>query len=469
MPGEESFENAAPVENTARKSNQGRQTAALTIVDKLPELALARKVDLSAWNALRELYDCPRDESLALVLDYCRARKMDPLKKPVHIVPIWSHRRQMMVDTIWPSIAEVRMTAMRTKLFAGRDATTFGPTVTQKIGGAEVTFPEWAQVTVYRLVNVGAEQERHAFPGAVVRWRETYSTQRRDDPTPNAMWRKRPFGQLEKCAEAAALRAAFPEELGNEYIPEEMTGRQLEDGAVDIEASETNERPALPEPKKGGAKAAAASESPAQAAGDNTAQAAAGKQAAAPATGSQEATAKPAQNTPDAPKTAENQSPATSTRRTRRSPAGGQATPAQPPAQQPAASETPAAAGPAAPGPESCPEIAPGVTLIGFHGKAWPQLLQFTLKEVTPKIAAGTTPYLDLVVKAQGYEGKAASFEGVAVGQDGQATITNPLLKPGAELEANFRAKVRGRPEAPVYNRPPALMLTDIVEATPDI
>jgi hypothetical protein len=47
----------------------------------------------------------------------------------------------------------------------------------------------------------------------------------RETAAPNEMWKKRPRGQLEKCAEAAALRAAFPEELGNDYAAEEMAGQ----------------------------------------------------------------------------------------------------------------------------------------------------------------------------------------------------------------------------------------------------
>jgi hypothetical protein len=55
-----------------------------------------------------------------------------------------------------------------------------------------------------------------------VYWVETYATIKRGDDTPNEMWETRPRGQLEKCAEAAALRAAFPEEVGGDYIPEEV-------------------------------------------------------------------------------------------------------------------------------------------------------------------------------------------------------------------------------------------------------
>jgi hypothetical protein len=36
------------------------------------------------------------------------------------------------------------------------------------------------------------------------------------------MWETRPRGQIDKCAEAAALRCAFPEECGGEFIPEEV-------------------------------------------------------------------------------------------------------------------------------------------------------------------------------------------------------------------------------------------------------
>src|SRR5258708_38102932 len=44
---------------------------------------------------------------------------------------------------------------------------------------------------------------------------------------PNAMWKKRAFGQLEKCAEAMALRRAFPE-LGAAATADEMEGKTIE-------------------------------------------------------------------------------------------------------------------------------------------------------------------------------------------------------------------------------------------------
>lgn len=192
----------------------------------LPSAALARQVEPAAWNALKEIYDGASDEKVALVIDYCKARKLDPLKKPVHIVQVWSQKRGQMVETIWPSIAETRITAMRTGVFAGQDETKFGPTITADIGSAKsFQYPEWAQTTLYRMVG----GVRCPFPGPRVYWVESYAPKKRDDPTPNAMWFKRSWGQIEKCAEAAALRRAFPEEAGGQATGEEMAGRVDED------------------------------------------------------------------------------------------------------------------------------------------------------------------------------------------------------------------------------------------------
>jgi phage recombination protein Bet len=227
----------------------------------LPPAALARQVDAPVWNSLKEIYDGASDQSVALVLDYCKARKLDPLKKPVHIVPVWSNRRKQMVETIWPSISEIRTTAMRTGKFAGQDETKWGPTVTQDVGNAKgFAFPEWAQVTVYRML----DGQRCAFPGPRVYFLEAYATVKKDDYTPNSMWSKRTWGQLEKCAEAAALRRAFPEETG--FTAEEMAGRPLDDhepmnvtGTAEQTATnpETGapevKRPAVPKKNKGAA------------------------------------------------------------------------------------------------------------------------------------------------------------------------------------------------------------------------
>lgn len=211
-------------------------------------------VDKGQWKVLVEaIYPAAKTaDAVVMVLSYCKARKLDPLKRPVHIVPMWDSQRGAYVETVWPGISELRTTASRTKGYAGVDEAEFGDTVTSEFEGrvkrngnfvnekVEVDHPEWCRLTVYRMV----DGQRCKFVGPKVRWLETYAAQGNTD-LPNKMWQKRTEGQLEKCAEAAALRRAFPEELGNELTAEEMIGRDLHAIAGEVvHASITDAAPA---------------------------------------------------------------------------------------------------------------------------------------------------------------------------------------------------------------------------------
>lgn len=188
-------------------------------------------IDAASWRALTDAVfpSASTTDAVILALSYCKARKLDPFKKPVQIVPMWDAKRKQLVDTVWPGIGELRTTAFRTGQYAGRDAAVFGDMRELALAdGVTLTYPEWCEIVVYRLLG----GVRCPFHGPRVYWMETYATKGRDTNAPNAMWAKRPNGQLEKCAEAAALRAAFPEELGNEYAAEEMEGKVIDHEAI---------------------------------------------------------------------------------------------------------------------------------------------------------------------------------------------------------------------------------------------
>lgn len=171
--------------------------------------------------------------SIVMALDYCRARNLDVMKKMTHIVPVYSTAAKGMVDTIWPSIAELRVTATRSGEYAGADRIVFGPMIEREFEGkvygkketVKMQFPEWAEITLYRIV----KGQRVAFNPPAVYWEETYGIQGKfgESDLPNSMWQKRARGQLAKCCEAAALRFTFPEEIGNDITAEEMEGQQF--------------------------------------------------------------------------------------------------------------------------------------------------------------------------------------------------------------------------------------------------
>jgi hypothetical protein len=92
---------------------------------------------------------------------------------------------------------------------------------------AKVSRPDWCQITVYRIIG----GHRCAFPGPRIYFDEFFS-QRRGADVPNERWARAPRQMLEKCAEAAALRRAFPEEFGDEQTAEEMDGKSIIEGST---------------------------------------------------------------------------------------------------------------------------------------------------------------------------------------------------------------------------------------------
>jgi phage recombination protein Bet len=200
-------------------------------VKKEGELEIWQKADVprEIWSAMKSsLYPGAKDESVLMVWDYCKAKKLDPLQKPVHIVPMWIVDKKTdkgeMRDVIMPGIITNRIQASRSGMHAGTSEPEFGPDVTRKLGVMEFTFPEWCRVVVKKLMG-GQIVE---YPSKEY-WIENYATAGKDKPEPNAMWKKRPHAQLAKCAEAQALRKAFPDHVDQNYTAEEMEGKSFDD------------------------------------------------------------------------------------------------------------------------------------------------------------------------------------------------------------------------------------------------
>lgn len=187
------------------------------------ELTVKQEDDL-IFTLQTSLYVGAKVESIRMVMAYCKAAKLDVMQKPVHIVPMWNAKAGAMIDVVMPGVGLYRTQASRTGEFAGMTEPEFGQMITEKIDGVEVAYPEFAKCTVKRALNNGVIAEFTC----VEYWKENYAVKggKEKSAAPNSMWLKRPRGQIAKCAQAQALRLAFPE-LGAAPTAEEMEGKQI--------------------------------------------------------------------------------------------------------------------------------------------------------------------------------------------------------------------------------------------------
>lgn len=196
---------------------------------ELPEPVARRGITEAQWRTLKNnLFPGADSDSVLMVWDYCVARKLDPLKKPCHIVPMQVKDARsgeyIWRDVVMAGVYEYRTTAMRTGLYLGHSKPEYGPTINYL--GADV--PEYCEITVYRW-NKEA-QCKTEFPVRVY-FKECAAT-RKDKktgaPMLNDRWSKAGYQMLTKCTEAAGLREGFPDELGGVQTMEETEGRVID-------------------------------------------------------------------------------------------------------------------------------------------------------------------------------------------------------------------------------------------------
>lgn len=140
---------------------------------------------------------------------------LDPLTNQIYCIGRLSGS-----EVVWSTqtgIDGFRLIAERSQKYAGQDApewlTVKGEWVDVFIKDLHGPHPAAARVAVYRH-----DWTKPAV--GIATWDEYCQTKRNGEPT--SMWATRGPGQLAKCAEALALRKAFPHDLSGIYSAEEM-------------------------------------------------------------------------------------------------------------------------------------------------------------------------------------------------------------------------------------------------------
>lgn len=170
--------------------------SAITTIETQAVSAIAR---LEGWQAnilqTQIAKDC-NPEELQYFLAVCRQIELDPFKKQIYAIKRGGKL------TIQTGIDGLRAIASRTGTYAGSEAALFDEGLSAyEFAASGRKTPKAARVTVYRMVG----GQRCSFTGEVL-WTEFNQGQ--------GQWSKAPCNQLAKCAEAAALRKAFPEMAG---------------------------------------------------------------------------------------------------------------------------------------------------------------------------------------------------------------------------------------------------------------
>lgn len=143
-------------------------------------------------------------DELKLYFYDCQRRNVHPLDKLIYFTKRKSGEEYRYTPIT--SIDFMRSQAADSGDYAGNDDAVFAGIVDGK-------FPEMATVTVWRVT------QGHRCPyTASARWKSYYPGGGND----GFMWRKMPEVMLGKCAEALALRKAFPKQLAGLYSQEEM-------------------------------------------------------------------------------------------------------------------------------------------------------------------------------------------------------------------------------------------------------
>jgi phage recombination protein Bet len=154
------------------------------------------------------------DTEFEVLMAVAIARNLNPLLRQIWFVQRWDSQKKRMVWATQTSIDGLRSIAQRTGLYNGQDEPEYERDDKGKIVCAKVKAyrKDWARPAV-----------------GVAYWTEYVQTTK--DGNVTKMWAEKPHLMLAKCAEALALRKAFPEDTGGLYVDEEM-------GPIDVAATQ---------------------------------------------------------------------------------------------------------------------------------------------------------------------------------------------------------------------------------------
>lgn len=154
------------------------------------------------------------DDEFALYMNTAQRLKLDPFARQIYAVKRWDSNTKTEVMATQVAIDGYRAVAEDTGEYDGREGPFWcGDDEIWKEVWVSAKPPTAAKVVVYR---------KGGSRGYVGVARYQSYVQKNKDGGPRATWATMPDVMLAKCAEAQALRAAFPKQLAGTNTPDEM-------------------------------------------------------------------------------------------------------------------------------------------------------------------------------------------------------------------------------------------------------